>query len=417
MLPHKMFFSYFNEDLKNTELGILTDARQTRRFHFNTDPGKRTALVYDRQDMDLFGDRRDNIRNLQVTHLINKAMGFRGILFNHDQGPAGTENTRDWLLNWQMTKTLAFTGNVIDKSFGDRGSQAIRNFKLEGGISPRLQLGTTFAQTVTMTDKGDKIDKTDVALNLASRVSRCTTLVATMVQAGTPEGHVGKLSRNVGIETLWAGYRLGLTYGDNYAAGAGNVTRHSYSFSSDPNGQPDPKKRHHLSGFYMIRRGDKAMPVLSRQLNFSMRLAQNTLFEMKYLQNPLENPQLLDGKIIPVYAKYYKLNQALKGNLNLIADYRVDDDYLKRTHRLQGNLGLAGKLSPRQTLEIYFGLDDQENPSGRLDAKTYKLVYDCQVDPQRYLSLSAIVRDLVNHNPAVKAPNEVEVRVDMATTF
>ncbi|MCC6442127.1 MAG: hypothetical protein IT210_01585 [Armatimonadetes bacterium] len=417
ILPKNMYMTFFTENLKNTEFGALTDARRTTRMHFNTDAARRTALIFDHQNMSLFGDRRDDIRNLQLTHQVNKGMNFRGILYDHDQGQAGVEKTKDMLLNWQMNKSLAFTGNVIDKNFEEQGSQEIRNFKLEGSLAPRLQMGTTFAQTVTRTGQGQLIDKTDVAMNVASQVSRQTKLIGTLVQAATPEGKVGKYSRNAGIETLLGGYRVGATYGDNYVLSGPRVTRHSYSFSSDPDpNQPDPKKWYHLSGFYMLRRGDPNLPRLGRQYSLSMNLGKLTQFEMKYINNPLENPQLLDGKIVPVRTSYYKLTRSL-GKLNLIADYRENDDMNKRVHQLQSNLGFSGKLSAQETFEVYFGLDDLLNASGRLSARTYKLVYDRQIDARRYFSLSAVVRDLDNHNPQAPAANEIEARLDLASIF
>jgi hypothetical protein len=344
------------------------------QMHMETNRSRRTWGVVDRKMVD-FGDGRiENTQSYSITSKLSNRLNFNGALVSIDRGKDGSEDVRQYNLQWTISKNMKFAADVIDKNGSNVDVTARHNYLFEGLLA----------------------EKFGAFRNVKFAANRMTE---------DWQGRLGKETNAVKLETNVMNGHLMAEFASIKDSGGNHPLSRGISFISDRNA----KNKLHFGIVYKQRDLGPGNPIAIRAYDFDYRLTKTTTFTYNYFTYR-EKP---DNTIDPVGGKIMRLSTVIRG-MNVLASFREESNFLTKWDHAIYELGVVGKLPWGAQVELACGLDQVSIQGCKARGYNYRAKYDHQLNSDNFLTFSSELKTITS---PVGNTREVETRIDFHRKF
>ncbi len=466
--------NYYSDQMRQAVNPTQSLYLSTDTLHFETPQTGSIYGSADATQLNFGAGEFGNLTQVNLHKQINKAMtiALGDVTMDRSQGP--TTETQQVGLQWQINKALSLTGSYSNMQTGQSGNtntaqtaaldgvnksatllnetatmmaaatytgttgqpigQALTGTLNAPAVSPQtanamaaynnfsnmttqsVALTGTISQGIQLTGQFNQTRLNGQNINSVSdfALSNSKPLNLGLIRNLTISSHYTALAnqiktQNEALATQINGQLIGknafsIEYNDALLPNGQTTVFHCYTFHSDPS----PKNRLHLNLMYKVMNvlGGADALVRNYQLNYALSKGSSLNYSLQTW------PQQGNGPLLPLKISIFSFRQQINPMFNLALDYN-STNYMQ-INRLTRQLAfiLTGNVNKLSAVNVGYGYDVDTTAGAGVNAHTFSLGYNQQVNTNNYFSLSS--QYTLNKGPT---PNVLEYNLSFGTMF
>ena len=318
---------------------------------------------------------------LRMAADVSSKMSLVGDWKNIDNSNGTFEDTKTLRMSARVSPAMTLT-SMRSVTMTEQAETVSQEYGISGKASDNLNIGFKVGNTVQNGQVIGNLREISLTPGRAQDCGMFKQLKWSLRWAEVEsQGNITSQNRAVGVNTLVLNHRISAEYGTSITKDGQQPTNCRFSVKSNDN--PQDRMHYNLSYKALDLPGIKDTFII-RRFSADWRIDDNTRLDYNYSSLNERSITTID----PVGTERYKLTSIINKSLSANTQWESVYDNTKDESKTTLSFGLTGKLSQTQTLEASYGFENVLTSAGSGLAHTFRMKYDVQMSPDRYLSLS-----------------------------
>lgn len=413
LLGKGMKLNFYQDNVETVAAGKMLPTVTTSFLHFETDRAKANNVIAETKRMSMSDGKYENTTLIDINYRLFNNLGLRFNRLDIDRGtdPSAETNTIQW--NWQVNKTIHFSGSLSETGTNNDNDVSAKSFVLTGPILPNLNFAGSYSETVlkkkTRGAQGNVKSVTDVAFSNARPVHvlgvKDTTFTFKYAAVNDQKKQVSETVAGR-VQGMIGKNQIALEYGGTLDPKGNSSIVRTISFVSDRN----EKLPVHCDMTYTARNVNRSKLMLERKYNFVARIDKRTNLKYTYASLPLH---VVNNQPQPLTTETFALKRELTSSLNLSMDYTESRNLGTKENVSKLGALISGKIDSNTAVQVGYSVDIFTRNGQHTDAHTVTLGYDKQIDGDHFLVLQT---SYTTYNKS-ETPDALQANLDFKTRF